>query len=58
VNDKGFTNCYFPLVFEGLKSFDMRTISAKIGLTSGLLEKARYFQVSAMTPSSCFSYFS
>ncbi len=29
-----------PLISKDLKSFDIRTISAKIGLTSGLVELA------------------
>jgi hypothetical protein len=39
-NDKGFTNCYPCLILENSKSYDIQTISAKIGLTSGGFELA------------------
>jgi hypothetical protein len=36
--------CYFPIVSVDLKSFDIQTIYAKIGLTSGVSELARYIE--------------
>ena len=33
--------CYFTSVSEDLKSFDIQTIYAKIGLTSGVFELAQ-----------------